>query len=983
MENISKRIEHPHHELTLEHEILRDKGTPTDEEAIEGTIEADEEGLLGRLETRTQRVHIEITREALPLEVGLESTSDAVLSPLKTRLEAASSDDSNIWSGYIDIDVRTKETDQVSFRMHLNSISKESNKGSYDFYVDSIQAYEWASELLDRNFDLDIFEEISEYYESDDPINTALSLLDDTISYLTTDQFLRLLNVCGEIIPEFRDEVENIFTPNSIAHYLPGGQRDNQLNIDSWARLRQFCATSEQLRYTPTYTQREIVDEAISVMIENDRSLVERNYTRLWALEEALDISKRYHDLIDSQQFIVLLAKAASEERYSLARELVIAKVSTPEEEAIDSAIEEAKRSDDPDDWKKSLQLAAASKEEWKTFIYTLANFLHQVSFSSDIHPQVSIFINKVAAELYRRLEIESFARTAQFWEHYVRGRRGIDLEQFGQARHDLHKARELSLLEIDEYGKDRFTVLSLAWISLCQAEMKYHININDFEEAIDYLEVAGKAVEAYQGFPTRDSREYCRLRIKSFLFEARGDKHLRDQNYSEAMNAYGKAIGNLQALDEDFENGIRYLKNRRSAIRASTLEADGKYGDASDAYNEIEERSKTVDDFVKFHRTRSEICRIKSLIVNWEVKEAKRLIDNVEYKTEVLVKELEQIEVLLDLLEQYQQGEITDIDEAWRTLEKLESAESDHADLDFGYGHDYRPAFVYLIAAQRLKNIIGPREVFDSLVEIALNDVLKPANVDRIINREGLNHTSVTEEWKDKVPDFITRQIQDVRQGAAGRQPSGNYAAELESLTGHLEECAEIFVAYHARQEHGVDWQAQIAPNGNVTLKNISDYMNKDIFESDEVASEVRNLMSKTAFDDIVLEKKDGTIVDVRNDLAHNNVSNISEEEYKRVKDHIESILAVLSKEIAVLGKVGGQNQYDAYSVRLLTLDHRDKIDVTTDAKLDQGQIYFFPKGIVTSDMVKHVDEEAVQPLRADDILESIDSHSDVEVNG
>lgn len=132
-----------------------------------------------------------------------------------------------------------------------------------------------------------------------------------------------MLDICGEFLPEFRQEADEIYSHDAIAGFLPGEDDNPVFDIDSWARLRQFCATSSQLRYSPTYEEETLVSEAISKATKRFPGQIETEFGRLWTLERVLDISERYPEQLDYDELVGLVAKAAYEGSYNRVRALI------------------------------------------------------------------------------------------------------------------------------------------------------------------------------------------------------------------------------------------------------------------------------------------------------------------------------------------------------------------------------------------------------------------------------------------------------------------------------------------------------------------------------------------------------------------------------------------------------------------------------------------------------------------------------------
>lgn len=951
-------MENPMYEARLEHIIT----------ASEKTID---DGLPARLKTDVQQISFDIRDEYLPVDLVLEPIEDTSAAPLYHQIDETANDST------FTIDVMVDKESPIKFHLFVKSRSTKNPLQSFAVVAPPLHVFEWTTELLDRTFDPDIFDWMTDYYNEDRPVSAVVMYIDEINKYLTSDQFLRIMNSCAEGLSEFREEISNIYTPRSIAGYLPGGEEENILDINSWPRLRQFCATSSQFKYIPTYTESDLVNEAINSLSKPHEDQINTTYDKLWKLEQELDITKQYPELLNEVQSVVLIAKSVQEQQYERIRDLIGCWDQTPKLEDLSDAIQNAKKSDNHQDWKELL--SAGVESSLRTFEFVLANFLRTAGENRRVPIQESSFTYHVSSELYGKLGMNDFSLTTRFWEYYLRGRKAQERNQYDLAQNNLRVARKICLQKIYESGSARHVNLAGSWAYFCEARMKYQTDHGDFEIAIEKLENEIRVVDLYQDFPSEEARAYCRIRLQALLHEVKGDKYLSNQKYSEAKSEYGRTIGKLKELSEDREREVIFFKNRISAIEASYLESDGKYREAAVKYDEINERTDLENSFIQFHQSRSLLCQAKEKLVNNEIFEARQYLTNISYKGGILSTEIEHVELLAEFLEDYKKGEKTDIDRILNILMELSAPTSDHVDFDFGYGHDYRIAFIYIFAVQRMKQLIGDEDIFDHLVNISINDVLKPKAIANIINREREKITQQRDIWKGKVPDFIVRQLQNIERETASKRPSSNYLSQLKNLTGQVEEALEILIAYHARQKYGDNWVERITPDGKINLRNLRDYLNKDQFKSEPWLTELRELIDSIEFADIVMSDKAGTIIDLRNDLAHNNVSSISQEEFHSAKKHIESILATLSRGIPVLGVVGEQNQYQAYSVRLLKLGPDDEIDVLTDKELQMNHIYFFPHEAMTGEIVSNFDSEQIQPCKEEDILESIRSHSNV----
>jgi len=782
------------------------------------------------------------------------------------------------------------------------------------------------------------------------------------------------------MVPKVGERLDTMFPSEKVATFLPGGKNDKKMKIRSWAQLRQFCATSEQLEYISSYDEREVISTAVEQATQRIGSQVDTEFSRLWNLDQALDIVKRYPRVLDQTKFIALISKCASEGRYTRLRNLAegwrISEATGNIEKAISSAEEKGtKRA-----WLNAFATAAESGNI-QQLEHTLSNLLYSYGFQRDTPRFHRPAVFRTAAQLFESSENTLFARKASFWEAYHRGRYAIDRNRVDKAVNSLSQAHLRSLEQVQETGNLKGIKLGETWRWLAEAEKEQLQSQGQYKNAREYLEETVDLIESFEDFEDNEAREECKKRIEALQMEALGDELLNSGNYNEAKKQYGTAIGVLERANTDYDGAIQYLKNRRLAIQGSLLEAEGEYEDAINKYADVENVSDYVPPFVQRQKARKYVCLAKQAVLSRRPDEARSHLQEIDYDGALVSSEIEQIEQIAELLEDYQHGRLTEIDEIISALNRGVVSQGESNNTDFGYEQDYRVAYMFLTTAQPFREGVGADESIDGFVEFALKNVLQPASVDDLLDSDAIGATERDERWKNEIPDFVTRQIQDASRDAARKPTSANYANILETLTGHLEEAIEVFVAFHARRQYGEGWKERLASGTGVSLTDLSEYLNRDVFQSGEVATEVRSLISEQKFENIVLDDKDGTIVDVRNDLAHNNVSRVSREEYNQVLNTIESILSAIATEMPVLGMIRGENRYNDYSVRLLTTHHNNIIEIRTEGNLTEGEVYFLPRESLFDQMVCDINERNIVKLDADDIRESIRSHSRVDI--
>jgi tetratricopeptide (TPR) repeat protein len=919
---------------------------------------------------KSSKFHIlrfEVPEEYLPVMVDFETLNGTAVAPLGARLT------SDLSSQELELEIQVPPESPVTFRTLLTSIPKDKRVQSFEVEAPPPRLLDWAASLLRRTYTNDIFADIRDHLGTNDETQAIVEFIKQTRAYLSSDQLLRLLDICAETSVEFREHIDSIFTPTSFARYLPGGHDTMYLELESWSHVRQFCASSAQLRYVPTISETDLVREGITLASNASYNNADTKLNRLWKLEESLDISMRYPETLTFRKVVGLVSRATLEGRREVVKNLLQYRLDPIEFDDLEGEVESTKY-DGERSWEELLY--AASVHGGRLFEVVLANFLRETAENRDVSILYSTIAYEAAAKLFTQLGRQNFAQSSAFQEHYLRGRLLLNTNRFDAASTEFLQARLLSLNEIQARGNTKYTNLEGSWVYLYEARMEHLRELREFDAAVETIEEGVRSAELFQDFSNDNSRRWVEHRIRAMLAEVKGDRALSVDDFEEAEACYGTAIHELQSVNQNFDKSITYLKNRCSGIKAAFAEAAGDYERAANLYKSIEDETDYENVFVKFHRTRMFLCQVRDAIARRELTEARKCLERITYESGSLEAERMAIEFLLDVIDSYENGEETDIDESLQVMQRIAASADDAKAEDFGYGQDFRPAIIQILGAQRTKNIVGAKDILDHLVDVAIEDALKPNSVKELIDQKGIDRVGNTDHWKGRVPDFITRQLQEVVRKASGNRSTDNYKSQTEGLTGILEECTGIFVTYYAQRKHGEEWKENMTQSGMVTLGDIENNLHRELFDDFSRIGEVRKLFSSTEFADVVLSNKEGTIIDVRNDLDHNNKSFVSKAEYDRVKSHVESIISALSQDMPILGVVGEQNKYGAYSIETLRLNPIEQAEIITDKPLEQNRIYFFPPTI-TNDGNLHVENETILPCISEYIVESITTHS------
>jgi hypothetical protein len=542
-------------------------------------------------------------------------------------------------------------------------------------------------------------------------------------------------------------------------------------------------------------------------------------------------------------------------------------------------------------------------------------------------------------------------------------------------------EAISYALEEHSIHGDIRFTNLSSSLIHYYIAISNQLKQNNNFSQAAQLLDKEALAIIDQLNYfkNNHDAKEYVKKRLKALYFEAEGNRYLNNQELGQAVSQFGQAVSVLQTINHEDE--AKYFQNRRRSIEASLEEQDGKFAEAADTHNRIVDSFEEENDFSQFQQARAKICEAKNFIMDEEFHKARQKLSEIHLDWGVAGDEVQYLELLLNELKVYEEGSISDINRVLDELEEL-SLETNQ-DLHVSYGPDYRPVFIHILAAQRLRqNERMDASITDALIKISLSNVLRPTQVNQVMDRQGLSDIQLDEQWMERVPIFTLKQYQEARKNEASKIESGNYKDVAENLTGVLEQYLHFLTGYYGRMEYGSEWQNRVGgPDDSMSLRNLANFLNRNLFDSLPWHNRVRQELSKEPYADIVMPDKDGDLTDVRNDLDHNNISHLAEDRYQSIKTDIVEILQETVVEIPVLGTALDINEYGAYTIHLFTGGTKNEIEIITEKELDGRSLYYFPSDALSTDTVREMDPDEIILCESHRIINGIEQYGRVPI--
>jgi len=165
------------------------------------------------------------------------------------------------------------------------------------------------------------------------------------------------------------------------------------------------------------------------------------------------------------------------------------------------------------------------------------------------------------------------------------------------------------------------------------------------------------------------------------------------------------------------------------------------------------------------------------------------------------------------------------------------------------------------------------------------------------------------------------------------------------------------ILWEYHAKQYWGDEWESQVPGTKPPTIGDLYQFFKSDAGRSLNAADNVIQLFET----EIVGEK---LIKELRDALAHGRNPNvtsdpyrqINEEQFDQIYDAVTDVFRIITTDLPVLGLVDSQLSMNTFKISLQWGGLPKQIWITTEYKLETGELYFFPRTEFDKDYEKTV---------------------------
>lgn len=830
----------------------------------------------------------------------------------------------------------------------------ESQIGPFVFELPPFDAIEIANGLISGALDQYDIDDLSNFYNSESKSEAIFTLLGDIDNWVSIRTHFQLLDSGARISEDVRQSIESDKTAGFLARQIAYPDDLVSYPVISMRELDQILSTCDRLEYIPDISKYRILGFSLS-FVKNEEFL-----SQFWKIEKRFGIAREHwEELLDDDQMATLLAISVKKRDYQRAREIIESWIGKPSKTII------------IDDKISDMREKCAELEEWRDLLchtinseiqkmeYVLSLYLREFDKSKENH-QIDYYLRELVAEaraeITKRINLNIDYNVAKYRYHSTKGQRMQKNQEYAEAAAEYQDALSIALEHVSEPDDPRIIspIVPIFWIHYLQA--RQFVQNDEYQSAIEKIQNGIDYIKNYSETGGSQSEIYV-TRLQANKLEIKGDKALENQDLNKAENKYGQAIYNYTEIDRHSERD--YLRKRNQLITASLAEQRGDFEAAKQAHINVSDLADK-QSFENFNLSRASICESKQMIINESWNEAQKTISDLTGSKGLSGVEARHLALIVEAYDVYKKGGMQDCGETLNQIDLLQDINDVASEFPFEYGHDYRPALVNILAAQRLKTAGVDTNLLDELIEVSLSTVLAPNQAELEIDQWGIEDMRLRQQWRHRFPTHIVKRYEEIKTDAAIQEQ--NYSDEALGLLRLLEQTLEFASDYFANKQYGSNWQDNFANNnkGRLSFGALRDFLDNEVMKNRVWRDDVCGLI-----DESVIGVDD--IIELRNQFGHDRKPHIEKNEYMKIKERVNEIFSRIASEIPVMGEVVGKHKLGAYRFTLHWENATDWCYLSTNKQLENGNVYYLPPEL-------NIDEKVVKPNKDDLIACSSD---------
>jgi len=651
------------------------------------------------------------------------------------------------------------------------------------------------AKALEEGMNEEIWEQASDLCDGDAPY-FLLDFTTETRRVLDFESFVTLMsefavadNRYGATVGESRAQFfKNMIIGESGGYYH---------------RIRSYDELQEKLAFFAEQESLAEVDEEYAIWMAVEQLESDGEFEKLYSILKQLQIAEHYPDALSEYQLEFYIAKSKIE-RENVPIAALNRLTTSADVDDYEAAVENAKIGAESFEetaalWRKLLHPALS--ESYNELQFILGRYLHWKTRSytnDDKHLNLAPILYRGAAKFSESVGDEKYRQLSRFNQHLRRGFGNLADGYLTGAEEEFQKALQIATNESGEWFEQRpdLMVTPIQYKTIAEVsggpieydseEESISLDIQEAEsdDLRKKLSLITERIEMLQSvFEDTDvSIEQTIHSLRAKRNQLLANQRIKTQQYELAIEAIDEII-KLHS-----EVGNTQKRNRsigwRKHVSAVLAETQGKFEEAAGYYDDVQEQTAyaSTEQQQQFHRIRGKTCKAKAALLENNIDKANHLVGEITESVYEVKYEAQDLSILIDTLEDFQNSEITGIDTALNQISDSKSKEHGMGNLYVSF--DYKPAVTAVLSAQRLKTKGVDEELLRMFIRVGVAESFTPSSSDEIVSEMQLSDISPDTVWRHNLPIYTHRSLEriEIKENSVATGDYSDVASKLLS---------------------------------------------------------------------------------------------------------------------------------------------------------------------------------------------------------
>lgn len=812
--------------------------------------------------------------------------------------------------------------------------------------------------------------QVNQYMESDGDVWPLINFATILSQYTEFDKFIEMIEIYTDVYPEIEKQMDSILDTvlkRALLGKIGNGRHHMQ-------RLSQFESTIEDLS---TIHANASVNPATAIEYAMEELDNNEELEDIIQLSHEIQIIDLYPEAINDKVFYILLSEEIHRQSEEEARNLVDQYFNDQKRDIFDQDTYQelktrAKETDESlesqDMWYNVVSYAQTSveKEEFRNMIAKLLYWTASQNAGEESYYYITPTLFDAAAKWFNSINLDFFAQRSDHEYHLRKGLYLYHNERYEESSNHLASAISISSNDSGEYKEPQPGWLEYPIIYKSLADAKKLVADGNKKQATELLKNRRGVLKDFSAMD-EESQERIVSAIGGERFRIMADIFLREGDYERAEEVLERAVSLFKRGELD--TSFRITLCRKLEVRAVLSEVNGDFEDAAKRHDEIAEDDRYSPGQQFVHGIRADVCRVKAKTREEKYEQALDILKQVNRRAEKLENETRELGILLRLLTNYKNEEVSDVS---RSLNKIsnqpDEAQSTHP-LDVEY--DYTEPIVVVLALERLNQTDTPQKLLDSLLNLSVQRALTPKQDTDIVDETYLGDISIDRLWRERLPSIVLNRIERIQLDSA--TVTGDYKSVTLLLAELLEFYLALLVEYHGKQYWGDSWRSELTTDSQ-SENNLSIGVLAQIFDSD-AAEKIEN---SDDLHELYYSERAGfsELTEMRNRYDHAYEGSVSKDAFSTLQEWVFDFLRESVQDAPLIISVEGENAFGIYSIRLHWWRGQRQMLLETEASLEVGTFYYLPGEVIlesNEQVSQKIDEENIFEIDDERVIDQI----------